>query len=111
MKNVLPVSIASRESLADCDLLAVATFAGEAPEVAGLGEAWRAAVARAAARPGWEGREEQRTAATVAGANSPADGPAGSDIPGAVVALHGLGQRRELTWRKLAAWLTRVGDA
>src|SRR5947209_5620841 len=50
MNNVVPVTVAPRESLS-CDLLVVGCFEGETPEAletAGLGAAWRAAVAPAA---------------------------------------------------------------
>src|SRR3954470_86477 len=106
MKNIVPVTVGSRERPA-CDLLVVGCFEGEpegepeAPEITGLGEAWQAAAARAAARPGWKGQEEQ--VAETGG--EPADTAAGA------LALHGLGPRRDLTWRKLAAWLVRAADA
>src|SRR5882724_1212833 len=106
MNHIVPVTVGTRESLA-CDLLVVGCFEGEAPaalETAGLGEAWRAAAAQAAARPGWRGREEQVAETGVA----PAGGTGGT---GAALALHGLGRRQDLTWRKLAAWLERVADA
>jgi leucyl aminopeptidase len=96
MKNTVPVSIGSREPLDECDLLAVACFAGESPEVEGLGEAWRAAAARVAARTGWEGRPEQRGETAV---------------EQGALSLCGLGRREDLTWRKLSAWLVRVADA
>jgi leucyl aminopeptidase len=104
MRNTVPVTIGARGSL-DCDLLVVGCCAGEAPETAVLPAAWQRAAARAATRPGWGGREEQAVETGVDGAEGEPDAhPAG-------IALHGLGPRRELTWRKLAAWLVRAAEA
>jgi leucyl aminopeptidase len=102
--DILPVEVGLRD--AAVDLLAVGCLEGEAPDLAGLGEPVRAAGAQAAARPGWSGRDEQVAEAVVGAAP---EAPAASTV--AVVALHGLGRRGDLTWRKLAAWLTRAADA
>jgi leucyl aminopeptidase len=111
MNNVVPVTVSARESLA-CDLLVVGCFEGEPPEAletAGLGAAWRTAAAQAAARPGFRGREEQ-VAETGVEPDADTPGAVGAGN-GAALALHGLGRRQELTWRRLAAWLERVADA
>src|ERR1700704_727294 len=112
MQNTVPVAVGSRASLDESDLLAVASFSGEGPETGGLGEAWRAAAARAAERTGgqggggqgggrggggawrgagaggaerrgWQGGEEQVVETVVAGA--------GGTGRVAALALHGLG--------------------
>jgi leucyl aminopeptidase len=109
MKNTVPVSVGSREPLDDCDLLAVACFAGESPDTGGLAEPWRAAAARAAARTGWQGLPDQKAETAVDGsAAGAANATNATGLAG--IALHGLGRREDLTWRKLAAWLTRVAD-
>ena len=63
----------------------------------GLSEEGRRAVQRLAARAGFKGAEEQ-WGQTEAGP----DGP--------VVALYGLGARRDFTWTKLQRWLGRAVD-
>jgi leucyl aminopeptidase len=49
-------------------------------------------------RTGWQGQEEQVAETAVDGPGNPA------------IALYGLGRREDLTWRRLAAWLTRIAD-
>src|ERR1700709_1721043 len=101
MRNTVPVVVRAREAL-DCDFLAIACFSGENPETAGLGETWSAAAARAAARPGWRGHEGQSAETGV---------ETGGEAGPAAVALHGLGEPRKLTARKLAAWLAKAAAA
>ncbi len=79
----------------EADLLIVGCFEGEAPEAGEAEEGIRTAVERLAGRPGWRGKEEQ-VAQTEAG--------------GKVVALHGLGSRKDFSFNKLARWLWTVGD-
>ncbi len=99
MRNTVPVKVGAREAL-DCDLLAIACLGGERPETAGLQEAARAAAARAAARPGWLGREGQAVETEV---------ERGEESGPGAIALQGLGEPRDLTWRKLSAWLVKLG--
>jgi leucyl aminopeptidase len=81
----------------EADLLAVGCFEGEMPLLDGMEEEVRRAVERLAARPGWKGREDQ-SVQTDAG-----DG-------GAVVGLHGLGARKDLSCPRLSRWLSRVSE-
>ncbi|HEX3554112.1 MAG TPA: M17 family peptidase N-terminal domain-containing protein, partial [Thermoanaerobaculia bacterium] len=78
-------------------LLAVGCFEDEAPAGDALSEESRRAVQRLAARAGFKGAEEQR-GQTEAGP----DGP--------VVAVYGLGARRDFTWTKLLRWLGRAAE-
>jgi len=77
------------------EVLVVGCFDGEEPSAAGLPGDVARALERAAARPGFEGREKQLVEATV------------ESGPVAAVALHGLGKRGDLDARKLATWLDR----
>ncbi|HEX2252490.1 MAG TPA: M17 family peptidase N-terminal domain-containing protein [Thermoanaerobaculia bacterium] len=80
------------DDLGAADLVLVAAFEGEAPRREELPEPVAAAVERAAARPGWTGRDGQRVEAETEGR-------------GPMVALHGLGARGEASRRKLDNWL------
>jgi leucyl aminopeptidase len=82
---------------ADAELLAVGCFQGAAPEVEALPEELRRAALGIAARPGWQGRDEQV-------------GQTDGNRHGPVVALYGLGEARELSFPKLTRWLGRVAD-
>jgi len=108
MSQAVEVAVVGPEELA-ADLLVVACFEGEAPEVAGLPEPVRAAALAAAGRPGFRGKEEQVAETLLARdrAARPADG-AGTI---AAVAVAGLGRRSELSWRRLAGFFQRAVDA
>ncbi len=97
MGHTIPVTVAAGEPLAT-ELLAAACFEGEAVALDGLPEGVRRAVAAIAARPGWNGAEEQS-------GETAADG----GVP--VAALYGLGKREEFTHRRLVTWLERLADA
>ncbi|HEY8022677.1 MAG TPA: leucyl aminopeptidase [Thermoanaerobaculia bacterium] len=108
MSQAVEVAVVGPEELA-ADLLVVACFEGEAPEVAGLPEPVRAAALAAAGRPGFRGKEEQVAETLLARdrAARPTDG-AGTI---AAVAVAGLGRRSELSWRRLAGFFQRAVDA
>jgi leucyl aminopeptidase len=96
MGHIASIDVVAGSRL-DSDLLAVGCFEGEAPAVDGLHEEGRRAVERLAARAGFKGAEEQR-----------GQTEAGPD--GLVVALYGLGDRRDFTYTKLSAWLGRLTE-
>ncbi len=98
MSRPIEVAVVARGELAT-DLLVIACFEGEAPEVAGLAAAAAAAALAVADRPGFRGKEEQSVETLLAGAGIGA------------VAVAGLGRRGELSWRRLAAFFTRAIDA
>src|SRR6202035_1966426 len=116
MTHVITIAVSAREPLGS-DLLVVGCFEGESPDLAGLAGAVKEAAERVATRPGFQGKEEQTAETAVPGAadsDRAADstGAADSDRAGvAVVAVHGLGKRAELTWRKLATWLQKAADS
>jgi leucyl aminopeptidase len=96
MGQIASIDVVSGSRL-DSDLLAVGCFEGEAPAVDGLNEEGRKAVERLAARAGFKGAEEQR-GQTEAGPGGP------------VVALYGLGARRDFNYTKLSTWLGRLTE-
>lgn len=96
MTRIASVTVAPPESL-EADLLLVGCFEGEAPELGGVDEGVRRAVERLAGRSGWRGKDEQVAQTETA--------PGGT-----VVALNGLGARRELTFFKLARWLLQAAE-
>jgi len=96
MTDLVSVIVVSRENH-EADLLAVGSFEGEAPDIAGFDEASRRAVERLGARAGWRGKEEQ-AAQTEAGP----DGP--------VVSLYGLGAAKDFTYAKLSRWICRLAE-
>jgi leucyl aminopeptidase len=96
MGHIASIDVVSGSGL-EADFLAAGCFEGETPTVDGLNEQGRRALERLAARAGFKGREEQR-GQTEAGAEGP------------VVALHGLGARRDFTYSKLLAWLCRLTE-
>jgi leucyl aminopeptidase len=96
MMDVASVYVASPDQ-PEAGFLIAGCFEGEPPAVDGLPEAVRGALGRLAARPGWDGRDEQ-----VVETDAGPDGP--------VVCLYGLGPRQELTPGKLGRWLTRAAD-
>ncbi len=96
MGQIASIDVVSGSGL-DTNFLAVGCFEGETPRVDGLNEEGRKAVERLAARTGFKGGEEQR-GQTEAGAEGP------------VVALHGLGVRRDFTYTKLLCWLCRLTE-
>jgi leucyl aminopeptidase len=90
---------AAGEELA-ADLLVIACFEGEPPEVAGLPAPLRDAALALAGRAGFRGKEEQCAETLLA---------PGAGV--ATVALAGLGRRGELSWRRLTAFFARAVDA
>jgi leucyl aminopeptidase len=97
MTDRISLTVVGRGNL-EGDLLAVGCFEGEAPATSGLVEEARVALVRLAGREGFLGKEEQVLETEV--------------VPGgAVIALHGLGPRAELTFARLARWLARVAEA
>ncbi|HEX4966794.1 MAG TPA: leucyl aminopeptidase [Thermoanaerobaculia bacterium] len=84
-------------AMPEAERLAVGCFEGEAPAADGWEEESRRAVERLAARSGFKGGEEQWGQTEVA--------PGGT-----IVALYGLGARRDFTWAKLLRWLHRAAD-
>jgi len=103
MSQAAQVAVVRGEEVA-ADLLVVACFEEEPPEVAKLPAPLRAAALAAAGRPGFRGKEEQ-VAETLLSWESPAAAPV------AAVAVAGLGRRGELSSRRLAAFFNRVVDA
>lgn len=95
MTRIASLAVAGETGGGAAELLAAGCFQDRAPELAGLPEEARRAVAEVAARPGWRGREEQ-CGQTGAGA--------------AVVTLYGLGPAQDLTFAKLERWLLRVAE-
>ncbi|MFY9825688.1 MAG: M17 family peptidase N-terminal domain-containing protein, partial [Thermoanaerobaculia bacterium] len=96
MGHIASIEVVAASRL-ESDLLAAGCFEGETPAVDGLPEDVRRSLERLAARAGFKGREEQRVQ-TEAGPGGP------------VVALYGLGARRDFTYPKLAAWLGRLTE-
>jgi leucyl aminopeptidase len=97
MTDRISLKVGGRGSL-DGDLVAVGCCEGEEPATAGFAEEVRLALGRLAGRDGFKGKEEQVLETEA--------------VPGgALIALHGLGPRDELTFFKLARWLARVAEA
>jgi leucyl aminopeptidase len=94
MGQLVQVEVAGGE-MPEAEILVVGCFEGEEPELSDPPEAVARALARAAGRPGFAGRDKQVVEATSE------SGTVG------VVALHGLGKRDDLDARRLAAWLDR----
>jgi leucyl aminopeptidase len=82
--------------LPESEVLVAGCFEGEDPSFDGLPAEVARALERAARRRGFSGREKQ-TVESLTG-----EGTVGA------VALHGLGRRDELDFRKLALWLDRA---
>lgn len=82
------------------DLLAAATFEGEAFAHSSLDAEVAAAFARLGGRPGFRGADEQRAEGEFAAAGT-----------ATVLSLDGLGPRGEFSDRTLGAWLVRVVEA
>ncbi len=81
--------------LPDAEVLIAGCFEGEEPSLPELPAELGRAIARAAGRPGFSGREKQAVEATAEGA------------PVGAVAVSGLGPRAEADARRIAAWLDR----
>lgn len=86
-------------SLPPLDLLAAATFEGEAFAHAALPPDVSAALGRLGSRPGFRGADEQRAEGDFASSGV------------AILSLDGLGPRGEFSDRDLGAWLVRVVEA
>jgi len=96
MGHIASIDVVSGSRL-EADLVTAGCFEGEAPAVDGLSDEIGSALGRLAARAGFKGAEEQR-GQTEAGPGGP------------VVALHGLGARRDFTYSKLVTWLCRLTE-
>jgi leucyl aminopeptidase len=95
MPELVQVAIAAG-GVPEVEVLVVGCFEGERPSIPDLPDELARAVARGAARPGFTGREKQAVEVTVDGGRVP------------VVALHGLGKREELDFRKLGQAIERA---
>ena len=84
------------------EVLVAGCFEGEEPSLPDLPDELARAVARAARRPGFAGRDKQVVEAAVETPGADDDGGA------AIVALYGLGRRADFDFRRMAAWIERA---
>jgi leucyl aminopeptidase len=91
----------------EAEVLVAGCFEGEEPSVPDLPDELARAVARAARRSGFAGREKQLVEAPVhGGADAGSD-----DDPATVVILYGLGSRDDFDFRRMASWIERALEA
>ncbi len=84
----------------EAEVFVAGCFEGEEPSVPDLPGELARAVARAARRPGFAGREKQVVEVPVETGDD--------DGGGAVLSLHGLGRRDDFEFRRMASWIERA---